>query len=129
MNTSVWVTAGAEFTDPSGIPCLPLTLDLNALHPRFAHFVAADRAPALRAEAEHQFHARNETILQNSDSAGEAYVVVTGTVALRTDTGEVLGELGPGARVDGTALPGRAVAIAATNVTLMVATSAQEQHG
>jgi hypothetical protein len=48
-------------------------------------------------------------------------VVVNGTVALRTDTGEELGELEPGASLDVSTLQSGAVAVAGTNVVLIAA--------
>lgn len=123
--SSGWVAASEEFTDHSGLQCLPLTLDLDALHPRFVEFVAGHRSRTLRAGAEYRFYARNETILRSGDPAGNALAVVKGAVALRTDTGDELGELEPGARLDESTLGSGAVAVAATNVALMV--TGQEQ--
>ncbi len=117
--TTGWVTASEEFTDPSGLRCLPLTLDLDALHGRFAEFVTEHRSPALRAGAEYRFYSRDETILRSGRSAGNPLAILKGTVALRTDAGEDLGKLGPGARVDESRLESGAVAIAAGNVSLM----------
>ena len=118
--SSGWVAASEEFTDHSGLQCLPLTLDLDALHSRFVEFVEAHRSPDLPAGAECRFYARNETILRSGDPAGEALTVAKGTVALRTDTGEELGELEAGASLEESSLESGAVAVATGNVALMV---------
>ena len=123
--SSGWVAASEEFTDHSGLQCLPLTLDLDALHERFEEFVAEHRSPALRAGAEYRFYTRNETILRSGDPAGDPLAILKGTVALRTGAGKELGELVPGARVDENSLESGAVAIAAGNVALMA--TSQEQ--
>lgn len=117
--SSGWVAATEEFTDHSGLRCLPLTLDLDALHPRFVEFVEVHRSPTLRAGAECHFHSRNETILRSDDPAGDPLVVVKGTVAIRTETGHETGELEPGATLDASTLQSGTVAVAASNVALM----------
>jgi hypothetical protein len=108
---------------PSGLPALPVMLDIVELADRFTAFVDKQNFRHFLHSFERQFHEQGETIIRRGDPGTAAYVIVEGRAGVSAGALPVR-ELGPGEVFGELALitssPRSADVVALTDVDLMV---------
>jgi N-acyl-L-homoserine lactone synthetase len=108
----------------SGLPVVPMVLDLKDLEDRALAFLRRQRIQHWLQSFERQFHSAGDVVLRRGEPGDAVYVVVDGHASVLTETGEVRAELGAGdlfgelALVTG--LPRTADVVARTDLDLMV---------
>lgn len=129
----VFLATGAQAVAPefvhaeSGLPVVPVMLDLAGLGERFLAFAQRQGLVHFLQSFERQFHTAGETIIRQGDEGVALFVVVEGEVAVALGSGEKrveLARLGRGETFGELALltsrPRSADVVALTDVDLMV---------
>lgn len=125
MLRSGYVSVAPEFQhEDTGLPVLPMILDLAELEDRALSFLHRHRIEHWLSSFERQFHVAGDAVLRRGEPGDAAYVVVDGQASVRGSDGRPVCELGPGELFGELALltevPRTADVIAQTDLDLMV---------
>jgi N-acyl-L-homoserine lactone synthetase len=88
--------APAFVHEPSGLPVVPMILDLAELDDRALEFLRRHGTEHWLSSFERLFHSAGDNVLRRGDSGNEAYVIVSGTASVRGPRLAPPVQLGPG---------------------------------